>query len=157
MNKDISIQEISDREQIRDLLILYCTAVDAKNYDLLDTCFTKDAKIDMSKMNGPVGGYPEFRAWLESSLNYLDSMQHSVSNFAIEIEGDMARGRTMFANINVMKKPDGSNLIFRVGGYYNDEFVRTSEGWKFSYRAEEEPAYFDGEVPSRETLAAQDQ
>ena len=151
MTRDMAIREVSDREQIRDLLTLYCTAVDSKNYKLLDSCFTKAAKLDLSGLGGPVGSYAEFRQWLEQSLKYLDSMQHSITNTVFDIDGDSARAKTMFANINLMNKPDGSSHVFTVGGYYVDELVYTNEGWKINQRVEK-LCYFDGERPSREAL-----
>jgi len=151
MTSDMTIREISDRQGITELLTRYCTAVDTSDYTLLDTCFTPDARLDMSRLGGPVCAYPEFRQWLESSLQYLDSMQHSITNTVFEIDGDVARTKTIFTNTNSMKKPDGSAQVFTVGGYYVDELAYTSTGWKICGRSEE-LSYFDGERPSRDAL-----
>ena len=64
----LSNQEISDRLEINDLLTRYCTAIDAKDYELLDECFTPDAKVDYVSSGGIAGSYPEARAWLEMAL-----------------------------------------------------------------------------------------
>ena len=42
----LSLQEISDRLEIDDLLTRYATGVDRKDWDLWETCFTSDAFID---------------------------------------------------------------------------------------------------------------
>lgn len=151
MNRDMTIRELSDRAAITDILTLYCTAVDARDYALLDSCFRHDAKLDLAQLGGPVCVYPEFRQWLESSLQYLESMQHSITNTVFDIDGDIARTKTMFANINVIKKPDSDTQVFTVGGYYLDELVYAGNGWKLSSRAEL-LCYFDGERPSRDEL-----
>jgi hypothetical protein len=43
----MTMQEISDRFEIMDLLTDYCTAIDNKDIDSLDYIFTNDACIDL--------------------------------------------------------------------------------------------------------------
>ena len=61
----LSIHEISDRIEIDDLLKRYTSAIDGKDYALLDTCFLPDAHVDYVSSGGIAGAYPEVRAWLE--------------------------------------------------------------------------------------------
>ena len=51
----LSNEEISDRLEISDLLTRYCTAIDAKDYELLDECFTPDARVDYVSSGGITG------------------------------------------------------------------------------------------------------
>lgn len=148
---EMSSREISDRLQIQDVLIRYCTAVDTLDYTLLDTCFTADAVLDYSAMDGPTGSYPEVRRWLEKSLCLLYSFQHSISNTVYCFDSERATTRTMFRNPNTIRYPDGSLQLFTVGGYYDDELTRTADGWKISRRTEVF-GYFDGERPDRKAL-----
>ena len=48
----MSIKEISDRFEINDLLVRYCTAVDTRNFDLFDDIFTLDAIIENTSLDG---------------------------------------------------------------------------------------------------------
>ena len=48
----MDIQEISDRLEINNLLIDYCSAVDAKNFAEFDRIFTADALIDYTALGG---------------------------------------------------------------------------------------------------------
>ena len=146
-------QTVMDRMEIQDLLVRYCTSIDNRDYDLLDTCFTEDAHLDYSVMDGPAGDYATVRAWLEASLVHLEAMQHSITNTVYEIRGDQATTRTQFRNPNVIRLKDGGLRVFTVGGYYDDVLVRTDTGWKISCRVEV-LTYFDGERPSRESLSA---
>ena len=41
----MTLQEIADRIEIDDLLTRYATAVDGKDWDLYETCFTPDVSI----------------------------------------------------------------------------------------------------------------
>lgn len=44
----LSLQEISDRLEIQQLLVDYSSAIDQKNFDGLDAVFTADAHIGYS-------------------------------------------------------------------------------------------------------------
>ena len=48
----LSLEEISDRFEIQDLLVAYCHAIDTRNWDALDDVFTADAVIDYTEMGG---------------------------------------------------------------------------------------------------------
>ena len=47
-----------DRFAIEDLLQRYTTAIDDKDWDLLDTVFAPDAVLDYTTSGGPKGSYP---------------------------------------------------------------------------------------------------
>lgn len=145
--QELSVQELSDRAQISDLLARYCRAIDTRDYNLLDTCFTEDSVIDITGLNGPVDKYPQVRDWLERSLQGLSAMQHSISNMEFDIDGDDANVCTMFINTNVINKADGSDLVFTVGGFYHDKIQRTADGWRIVYRNETQ-TYFVGDNPN---------
>ena len=59
--QELSLREISDRIQINDLLVRYTSAIDEKDWALLDTCFTPDAHVDYVSSGGVKGSYPEVR------------------------------------------------------------------------------------------------
>jgi len=42
----LSMQEMSDRFELQDLIVGYCYAVDNRDWDALDEYFTQDALID---------------------------------------------------------------------------------------------------------------
>ena len=42
----LDAQEVADRVEISGLLTRYSTAIDSKQFDLLDDVFTEDAMID---------------------------------------------------------------------------------------------------------------
>ena len=74
----LSLQEISDRIEINDLLTRYTVAIDTKDWNLLDTCFTPDAQVDYTTSGGIKGEYPEVRAWLEKALAPFTMTQHLI-------------------------------------------------------------------------------
>ena len=141
-----SLQELSDRLEIQDLLTRYTVAIDTKDWKLLDTCFTPDAHVDYTATGGTKGAYPEVRAWLEKALAPFPMTVHYISNTTVELDGDRARTRTYVLNPMGFPNPDGSLHMFTVGAYYNDELVRTPEGWRIARRVEEH-AFLEGSLP----------
>ena len=142
----LSIEEISDRIEIDDLLTRYTVAIDTKDWKLLDQCFTPDAHLDYTSAGGVKGSYPEVRAWLEKALAPFPMTVHFISNTTVELDGDAARTRTYVLNPMGFPNPDGTLHLFTVGAYYNDQLVRTEDGWRIAERIEEQ-AFLDGTLP----------
>ncbi len=142
----LSLQEVSDRIEIDDLLTRYAKAIDTKDYALLDTCFVPDADIDYVSSGGIAGKYPEVRAWLEKALAIFSVTLHSLSNSEIELDGDRAKGRTLVTNPMCIRDGDDKQTIFTVYAYYEDELVRTADGWRIARRFERQ-ALLDGSLP----------
>ena len=140
-------RELADRREIDDLLIRYTAAIDGKDWALLDTCFTPDAHVDYTSSNGIAGKYPEVRAWLAKALAIFPTTIHAISNSRIELDGDRARGRTLVNNPMLLPKGDGGRFVFTVYAYYNDELVRTPQGWRIAKRIEEQ-VLITGDVPA---------
>jgi 3-phenylpropionate/cinnamic acid dioxygenase small subunit len=145
--RELSLKQLSDRRQIDDLLIRYTVAIDKKDWNLLDTCFTPDATVDYTSSGGVKGPYPEVRQWLEKALSVFPVTQHFISNTTVEISGDTAKARTYVINPMVFKNPDGTDHIFTVGAYYNDDLAWTDDGWRITNRHEEQ-AFLDGTYPA---------
>jgi hypothetical protein len=51
----LTIEEMSDRLEIMDLLASYSHAIDQRDWDALDDVFTPDALIDYTEMGGSRG------------------------------------------------------------------------------------------------------
>jgi len=138
----LSLQQVSDRIEINDLLTRYTTAIDTKDWGLLDTCFTADADVDYVSSGGIAGQYPEVRAWLEKALAMFSVTIHAISNSEITLEGDRARGKTLVNNPMCLQQPGANGEApqhsFTVYAYYHDDLVRTDQGWRISRRVEEQ-------------------
>ena len=51
----LTLQEISDRMEIQDLLYRYAEVIDGKRFDELYEVFSEDAHVDFSVFAGSVG------------------------------------------------------------------------------------------------------
>lgn len=133
----MSLEEISDRLEIQELLAEYSHAIDARDWDALDDVFTPDARIDYSAMGGSAGGLEETKRFLERAMALFADFQHLVATSKLTIDGDVAEGRTICHNPMVIDRGDGETHVFFCGLWYRDRFVRTSEGWRIEERVEE--------------------
>src|SRR6516162_10242085 len=100
----MSLQEISDRLEIQELLIRYSHCVDTHDWDGWEQVFTDDAVIDYTEMGGPRGNVKETRAFLESAMPMFSTTQHMVGNTVLEFDGDQCRARTICHNPMVLDR-----------------------------------------------------
>jgi hypothetical protein len=84
-------------------------------------------------MGGIDGAFPAVKAWLAEVLPDFPAYYHLVGNFDIRVTGDSATGRTMCFN---PMKLDDSGKILLCALWYDDEFIRTAEGWRMTRRVE---------------------
>lgn len=139
----MSLQEISDRMEINNLLIDYCNAIDSGDFDALDGVFTPDALIDYSALGGPKGPFPEIKAYLSRVLPAFPARQHMIANSRIWLDGDTGRGRTMCHNPMEMPLVGGGTQVAFYGLWYLDRLVRTPSGWRIRERVEEKGYVFN--------------
>lgn len=134
----LSLQEISDRLEIQQLMFDYSTAIDTKDFDILDRVFTPDAFIDYSCFGGIAGRYPEVKAWLKASLAAFPHYFHMLGNPQIKVTGDEATSKTICFNPMTTPLPGSGQLqVFYCGLWYVDKHIRTPQGWRMRERVEE--------------------
>jgi len=155
----LSLQQISDRIEVEDLLERYTSCIDAKDWDKLDTVFAADAILDYSSSGGPPAGpYPEIKAWLQRALAIFPMTQHMIGKSRITIDGDTAHCRSIFYNPMGMPTDAEGNFTadiagraglhtFIVGGFYNDTCQRTADGWRIVKKVEEQSYLTGGLAP----------
>ncbi len=133
----LTVQEISDRLEIQQLMVDYANAIDTRNFDALDRVFTADAYIDYRAMAGIDGRFPDVKAWLPQAMANFPHYQHLIGNMDIKVDGDAATSRTACFNPMVTALPGGGSQVMFLGLWYLDKFVRTPSGWRMCERVEE--------------------
>ena len=130
----LSLAEISDRLEIQQLLVDYSSAIDNRRFDDLDAVFTQDAYIDYTALGGIEGRYPQVKAWLAEVLPNFPMYSHMLGNFSVRIDGATAASRTICFNPMVLGGE--KDQVMFCGLWYDDEFLRTAEGWRMTRRVE---------------------
>lgn len=132
------LRALEDREQIRELRATYCFLVDDGRFDeLVDDCFTEDARCDFRSAGGDVGpfvseGREEVRAFFGQVVaSMLRGMSHTVHNHRIAIDGDRAAGDCYF---ELTAEDPGSGAAVVGAGRYLDRYRRSDGRWRFEER-----------------------
>ncbi len=141
-----SLEELSDRLDIQDLLVSYSHAIDFQQWDELDDVFTPDAHIDYSVFGGPARPDPEIKEYLRTTMPLFAAYYHMVPTSKVTLDGDRATAVTICHNPMVLPLPDGGEHLFVCGLWYRDTFVRTPAGWRIAERVEEK-TYVDNMPP----------
>ena len=132
----LTLQEMSDRLEITELLARYCNAIDTMQWDLLDELFTEDAVIDYTATGGPRGSLPEQKEFLASTLPavFQPGFQHLTATTIFDLDGDEARTRSVLVNPMVLE--NRAHVLF-MGTWYVDDWVRVNDRWRIKQRAQD--------------------
>ena len=130
----MNLQQLSDQFAIRDMIVRYANALDSRSFEWLDEIFTPDAYIDYRAMGGIDGQFPDVKKWLSEVLPNFPAYSHLIGNFDVTIAGDTASSRILCFNPMVLDA-EQKQILF-CGLWYDDEFVRTPDGWRMTRRVE---------------------
>jgi len=132
----LTLQELSDRAEIGDVLVREAGAMDRADWDLWEAQFLPDAFIDYTANDGARGSPAGVREWLSVVLGRFTACQHLSSNHEIALHGDRATVRSMqYIGVRT-ETPEGSRVLFS-GIWFRDEMARTEAGWRIATRIEE--------------------
>jgi hypothetical protein len=124
-------QEIPDKQHIRELQNRYSYAIDSGQYDKLDGMFTPDATYNF--VTGSTDNLEALKNTIRDALQPLSSSQHTNGNQWAEIAGDRATAGCYFT-VHMFKEGVADGEHFEMGGRYDDELLRTPNGWRFTSR-----------------------
>jgi ketosteroid isomerase-like protein len=129
------VQELLDKESIRELAYLYSRGVDRKDAALLRDIYTEDATDSHGdSYDGSAEGFVQF---VEGSFGYMQFSAHNMCNHLISVNGDEGFGEVYGIAYHYL--PDAS----RPGEWvedvmcvrYIDNYRRCADGrWRFSKR-----------------------
>ena len=129
------LRRLEDREAIRDLHNQYCFIQDRghASHAAADVeAFLALCHPEIVWDNSPDGsrahrGRAAVAGYLDRLWRRFDSCMHYVHNLSIVFESDQrARGRSSFDAVG-----DIGGRAFVAAGYYEDEYIRSGEGWQF--------------------------
>lgn len=119
---------LADQAAIKELKYEYCYATDALDVDRMLETFVSDGLLDVP-IHEPIEGHEGIREYFEwFAEQEYETRAHNVFNPIIDVEGDAATGEWYYV---VAYALPGGDLEFG-HGHYDDEYVRTDDGWKLS-------------------------
>lgn len=131
----------SDRAAISDLVATYASALDRRRYDQLQGLFVPGALVkvfenprDERELVRTYAGGAEFAAYIASAFHSYLVTTHFLGQQTITVESDSATAEVYCLGHHVYEK-DGEWYNRVVGLRYEDSYVRTPDGWRFSGRS----------------------
>jgi hypothetical protein len=122
---------VDDRTAVIDTVNRYATALDTRDWALLDEVFTPDVLGDYGA--GVLKGRDALRGMVRHMLGGTGPSQHLLANHRVDLEGDSAR---CICLVRAFSAGAGSTAgqSYELIGEYRDELVRTPEGWMIARR-----------------------
>jgi hypothetical protein len=118
------LQEISDRQDILDLIHRYARGIDRRDRAMVRSVYHDDGVDDHAVFCGPV---EEFLDWAFAVPHLQTWHQHYLTNHTVELDGDRAHTETYY--LFVATDADPTKPLQVVGGRYLDRLERREGRW----------------------------
>ncbi len=153
-----SVEQLSAREEIRDVLHRYCKGIDRRDWALVRSCFADDHIHKHGDYEGPPD---EFIGFASEVLKGIPGTHHSIANVHIDLsdDGQKAATEANFVAYHYIEagQPDfapcethGKATDWIVAGRYCDKLERRDNEWIIVRRE----AFHDWESANPATSAA---
>ena len=126
------IQELLDREAIRDCMYRYCRGIDRGDEQALRSAYWPDATDRHGRYSGPVEGFFELvsRGRKSGPRNV-----HAVSNILIEFVGENVAIVESYFNALQRTQTEGAPAVqVLLAGRYCDRFEKRNAEWRVAER-----------------------
>jgi len=124
---DILLSRLGAESDIRRLVGLYCDAVNRRDADAAGVLFAPDAAIEIADFPG-ISGQEAIREGMRQTFAHHKFLRQQCDVGLIEVTGDQAKARLSVFEASHREGEDGVGLIF---GFYEDEYARLADGWRF--------------------------
>jgi hypothetical protein len=135
MGTESDLAAVADRVAVEDLYDRQLEAIERRDFPAYDDTFTRDAIVDLTGLGEAVFTYPDYRAWLIALVDSMVAAQRLRGGLRLTLQGDLAIARVPVACHVTFDSSDGP-VLTHSGVFYEDELVRTIEGWKVARRRE---------------------
>lgn len=119
-----------DKQDIAEVLVRYATGIDRRDWDLFRTCFTDDV---LAEYEG-IATWTDVEAitsFMDTAHTHMGYTMHRLSNLAIDVDGHSATARSY---VDAVLMTSDGNSGHNAVGFYDDELVRTADGWRIARR-----------------------
>jgi hypothetical protein len=133
-NTDRALQELLDKQAIREVMNRYCRGVDRRDPDMIASAYHPDAYDDHCgwEFSGETVG-PGIAQWM-SDVTLMTS--HQITNITVAIDGDFAGAESYYTETHILKPVDGATECTKgiTVGRYVDRLERRDGEWRIIHR-----------------------
>ncbi len=126
------VQQLKDVALITAVAVRYCSALDTRNWDALEECFTPDVSADYAG-HGLLAGLSAVQKACRDALEPLAVSQHLLGNHQVAVDGDAATHECYFQAQHIRPETPGG-CSYLVAGRYRDRLTRQQDGWRIRHR-----------------------
>lgn len=137
------MQCAEDELAVRSLVAAYTDAVNRRDAEGMAAVFIADGVIEKPGFGDPVRGVEKILKRYRRLQRERDFLCQLINSGIVEVDGDKATARWWFTEV---KKPVGSDDWLYLIGVYQDESVRTLEGWRIARRVQ--TTILDQKIPA---------
>lgn len=135
------VQELMDREKIREVVHRYCWTVDRGTLEEVMKFFDDPCGLRLVPGKQYIGR-AAVQGWYDAYIeNRMEVLRHLIHNQIITVQGDTATSKSYFDAVGDLK---GEAIV--AAGFYEDSLLRVRGKWKFT----EKIIRLDYIVPLRE-------
>ena len=128
---EAALKVMLDKQQIHDVMMRYCRAVDRVDEELLRSVYHPDAIDNHGLFNGAAA---DFVPWCINQLRQAyTATQHFIGNELIEVEGDQAWCEFYFVAYHRYERNNEPRHM-TAGGRYVDRWERRGGEWRIAER-----------------------
>jgi 3-phenylpropionate/cinnamic acid dioxygenase small subunit len=124
--------EATAKQDIAEVLVRYATGIDRRDWDLFRSCFASDCLAEYENIGTweSADAITDFMVTAHAGMGHT---MHRISNIAIDVGGDGDRAVARCSVDGILMAADGQTG-FNPIGFYDDELVRTPDGWRIVRR-----------------------
>ncbi len=136
----------ADQLRIQSLIHRYATAIDTRDWPLLESCFTPELVADFGAI-GRWHGREAFVRHMEEGHQRYGPTLHRISNIVLAPGKDGALSATSYVDA-VLMPLTADGLVRQACGRYRDEIIAIDGIWKIRSRRFEQVLVFDRPLPA---------
>ena len=131
MGNEAALQNMIDQVAIQQLIARYIESASSGNIDGVGSTFADDGVWEVPAFPMRVVGPEAIKAKISELLQPMEYLVQLGAPASITVNGDRATARSAMREGCKFK---GKNVAAEILGVYDDDLVRTAQGWKFARR-----------------------
>ncbi|MFD1191469.1 nuclear transport factor 2 family protein [Phenylobacterium conjunctum] len=125
------VQELLDREAIRDCLYRYCRGIDRAEEAALRSAYWPDGTDDHGPYKGSASGFVD---WAMQTLPTIEQSVHQIHNVLITFREGGAAVESYFTALQRQPGRGGAVVNLQMEGRYLDWFEKRGDEWRILNR-----------------------